>query len=198
MNNRYAHLTPGIPDHYFNRASGIPMTRSEIRALIISRLQLFPHALVYDVGAGSGSVAVECALGQGQVYAIEKNPRALELIAMNARLFQQTLKIISGEAPAALEHLPRPHRIFLGGSGGNLEAILETCHQKLLPQGRLVLTSVTLESAPWCYRFLQSRGYTLEALQLHGAILRQRKDTLMWEGNNPVTLVSGEKGEEHP
>ncbi len=169
------------------------MTKREIRTLALSRLQVFPGALVYDVGAGSGSVAVECALLGGQVYAVEKNPRSQELIKENADRFKISLEIVSGEAPEILQELPRPHRVFLGGSGGNLESILESCHRKLLPGGRLALTAVTLDHGPRTYRFLQERGYLMEALQIQVSALRHRGKALMWEGGNPVTLISGEK-----
>jgi cobalt-precorrin-6B (C15)-methyltransferase len=123
MNRNWPYTTPGIPDHLFIREQGVPMTKCEIRALSIAKLNLFPNAVVYDVGAGSGSVAVECKrfLPQGKVFAIEKNPKALNTIRKNCEKFKVDLEIVDGTAPEALIELPQADRIFIGGSGGNLK-----------------------------------------------------------------------------
>ena len=192
-NGQWPYKTPGIPDDLFCRDKGVPMTRSEIRALIISRMRLFPEAVVYDVGAGSGTVAVECALQSKTVYAVEKKEAALSVIRKNADFFNVPLQIIDGEAPAALEELPPPHRIFIGGSGGQIEDILAASHRKLNPGGRLVFTAVTLDPVPLVYRFLQRQGYLIEAIQVQTAEAAPRGENVLWQGRNPVTIISGEK-----
>lgn len=192
----WPYKVPGIPDECFQRGEGIPMTRSEIRTLVISRLRIFEGAIVYDVGAGSGSVAVECALQGGQVYAVEKNREALDLIKQNAINFGVSLEIVAGEAPQAIADLPYPHRVFIGGSGGNLERILDSCHERLISGGRLVFTSVTIDPVPVVYHFLKSRGYQVDAVQLQMAEASPTGNNVIWKGQNPVTIISGEKGGE--
>ena len=196
MNKPWPYTVPGIPDKDFYRAEGVPMTRSESRVLIISKLQLFPGAVVYDVGAGSGSVAVECALLGARVIALEKKARALDLLQRNARKFNVDLKIIAGEAPDVIHSLPRPQRVFVGGSGGKLKSVLKECHHQLLPGGRLVFAGVTMDNSPVVYRFLEKRGYLLEAIQVQTSVAQVKGGTVMWQGRNPVTIISGEKREE--
>ncbi len=193
MINHLYYPFPGIPDEEFCRLDGIPMTRWEIRALVVSRLQLFEGALVYDVGAGSGSVAVESALMGGEVFAVERNSRAGNLIRKNREKFRASVEVVEGEAPEVLTPLPSPHRISLGGTGGNLEGLLETCHEKLLDRGILVVTALSLEKPFLISRFFQEKGYRWEATMLQTSRLKTRGGTFSWSGGNPVTLLWGEK-----
>lgn len=140
-------LTPGLPDEAFDRGDA-PMTKSEVRALSLCKLALTPQAVVYDVGAGSGSVAVECArlLTDGQVFAIEKKPEAAALTRRNAQRFHlDNLSVIEGSAPGALADLPAPTHAFIGGSSGNMKEIME-CLLAKNPHVRLVINAVTLET----------------------------------------------------
>ena len=117
----------GISDDLFIRGE-IPMTKSEVRAVTMSCLNIKPEDVVYDIGAGTGSVTVEAALAayRGKVFAVEKNPMAIRLIGENCRSFSaDNVEIIEGSAPAALKGLPAPDAVFLGGTGGALEEILE-------------------------------------------------------------------------
>ena len=170
------------------------MTKNEIRALSLSKLRLFPEAIVYDVGAGSGSVAVECKLlaANGKVYAIEKNPQAIDLIQQNSKKFEVDIDIIEGTAPQAIVNLPEADRIFIGGSGGNLQDILEICDKKLKPGGRLVINSVTLGTGPEAFKILNARNYTLEAVQVNIAIASQRGEVVLWQARNPVTIITAD------
>ena len=104
--------------------------------------------MIWDVGAGTGSVSVECALSaeKGQVYAIEKNEAACELIAQNKRKFKtDNLHIVAGAAPEVLENLPAPERVFIGGSSGNLEEIIAAVLRKN-ERAVIVVNTVTLET----------------------------------------------------
>lgn len=188
-------MTPGIPDECFEREEGIPMTKNEIRVLSIAKLRLFPNALVYDVGAGSGSVAIECKrmIPDGQVFAIEKNPRAIELIRNNSKKFRVNMEIIPGIAPEAMVNLPSADRIFLGGSGGKMKAILDACDDKLKDGGWLVINSVSLNSGADAYEVLRNKGYYLEAVQVNIAVLNQKGNAEIWQARNPVTIISAQK-----
>ena len=123
---------PGISDDDFLRGDA-PMTKEEVRALALSKLRLEAHHVVWDVGAGTGSVSVECALScpAGRVYAVEKKEEALALLAENrARFHAANLEVVAGTAPEALEALSAPDRVFLGGTSGSLEDILNVIFRK--------------------------------------------------------------------
>ncbi|MEG1848042.1 MAG: precorrin-6A reductase [Lachnospiraceae bacterium] len=137
----------GIADSRFIRGS-VPMTKQDIRTLALSRLRLQQDSILYDIGAGTGSVAVEAALQceEGQIYAIEKNPEAILLIKENKQHFQaDNLEVVVGEAPDCILSLPIPTHVFIGGSGGRLQDIIRSVHDKNT-QVRFVLTVVTLET----------------------------------------------------
>jgi len=192
--SKWIYKTFGIPDEEFIRDQGVPMTKNEIRVLSLSKLRLFSEATVYDVGAGSGSVAIECKLlaNSGRVYAIEKNPQGIDLIRKNSEKFVVEIDIIEGTAPQAIMDLPEADRIFIGGSGGNLQDVLEICHKKLKPGGRLVINSVTLGTAAEAFKILNAKNYTLEAVQVNIAVASQRGKVELWQARNPVTIITAD------
>lgn len=137
----------GYPDSAFIRGS-VPMTKEEIRCISVSKLRLWRDAIVYDVGAGTGSVSVEIAglVPEGRVYAVERDREALVLIRRNRQKFAaENLEIVEGTAPEALESLEKPTHAFIGGSGGNLREILESLCRKN-PRIRVVLNVISLET----------------------------------------------------
>ncbi len=172
------------------------MTKCEIRVLTLAGLRLFVGATVYDIGAGSGSVAVECKrlVSRGRVFAIEKNPVAIQTIRENCKKFGVEVVTIEGVAPGALVELPPADRIFVGGSGGNLREILGLCHEKLRHRGRIVVNSVTLDTGADAYKYFKSLGYEVEASQVNIAVLAGRGNVEMWQSRNPVTIIAAEKG----
>ena len=140
-------VTHGLPDEAFDRDE-TPMTKAEVRAISLSKLALTQGAVVYDIGSGSGSVSVECALQaiHGRVYAIEMKEKALALTRRNADKFQLTnLEVVAGAAPEALENLPAPTHAFIGGSAGNMRQII-ACLLRKNPRVRIVVNTVTLET----------------------------------------------------
>ena len=140
-------VTYGLPDEAFDRDK-VPMTKEEVRSVCVSKLSLARGSVVYDVGSGSGSVSVECALvaSRGTVYAIEQKDTAIELTRHNAEMFGLVnLEIVPGSAPEALIPLPPPTHAFIGGSSGNLRAIVDLLLEKN-PAVRIVATAVTLET----------------------------------------------------
>ena len=138
----------GMYDDEFIRESNIPMTKSEIRVLAVSKLRLCDNSIVYDIGAGTGSVSVEmarCAVN-GEIYAVEKNNVAIGLIQRNRKATcTPNIKVVRGTAPEALELLPAPTHVFIGGSSGNLREIVRCVFDKN-PRVRIVITAVTLET----------------------------------------------------
>lgn len=146
-------VTHGLPDEAFQRGSGpdgavVPMTKSEVRSVSLSKLALTEEAVCWDIGAGTGSVAIEMALQarRGRVYAIERKEGALELLRENKRRFSaENLEVVSGEAPEICRDLPAPTHAFIGGSGGNLHEIIALLMEKN-PKVRIVATAIALES----------------------------------------------------
>ena len=136
-----------IPDEVFTRGDA-PMTKSEVRTLSVAKLKLCRDSVVYDIGAGTGSVSIEMALTAylGKVYAIEREDIAADLIEINKRKFQAAnLEVVRGLAPEAMRDLPAPTHAFIGGSAGNLKSIVQ-CLLDKNPDVRIVINSVTIET----------------------------------------------------
>jgi len=137
----------GIKDELFIRGDA-PMTKEEIRSLSVIKLKLEDDSVLFDVGAGTGSVAIESALvaPNGKIYAIEKEKDAADLIRQNKKKFKvSNLEVIEGYAPGALEDLPAPTHVFIGGSSGDLKGIMDICIKKN-PEVRFVINAITLET----------------------------------------------------
>ncbi len=191
----WQYCTPGIPDAMFIRGD-VPMTKQEIRAITLSKLMLRDTDTVYDIGAGTGSVSIECGLAcrKGTVYAIERDSEALELIEKNTRKFRVgNVRIVAGEAPGALEGLPFPDRVFIGGSSGNMDSIIEIV-SKSLKTLRIVINAVTLESAYEALKSLEGKGFDdIEVINV--AVSRGKKagGKHLMQALNPVYIISAEK-----
>ena len=143
-----APVTFGLPDEAFVRAEAVPMTKSEVRAVCLSKLALGEDSVAWDVGAGTGSVTVEMALAaqRGKIYAIERKNAAVALLKENcARFHADNVTIIPGTAPECCHDLPAPTHAFLGGTSGNMREIIALLLEKN-PAVRIVATAVTLES----------------------------------------------------
>lgn len=189
-------LSLGLTDDQFVRGS-TPMTKEEVRWLILCKLQLTPTAIVWDVGAGTGSVAVECArlCPQGEVYAIEQEEEARQLIKQNRERFAvPNLHIRPGTAPAALENLPMPTHVFVGGSGGQLADILHHVRQR--GSGITVLvSSVTLTTAAEAANLFQTPSFSEpDIVQLSVCRGKPVGGRHIMTAQNPVTLVRAKTG----
>lgn len=187
-----------MPDSAFQRGK-VPMTKEEVRMVTIAKGRIGRSAIVYDIGSGTGSLTVEAAMlaRQGVVYALEKHPPAVELTAANILRFGiDNVKLIQTEAPEGLQELPPANTILIGGSGGNLLPILSACTKKLLPGGRLVINAITLETLWTGLHFLEENPFSeVEAIALNVARLNQVGPSHMWEGLNPIYIVSASKAE---
>ncbi|MEZ3434939.1 MAG: precorrin-6A reductase [Lachnospiraceae bacterium] len=182
----------GLPDASFLRGN-VPMTKEEVRCVCLSKLRIRRGSVIYDVGAGTGSVSVEAALRAvlGHVYAVERNEEAAALIRENSRRMRtDNLTVIKGEAPGALEGLPAPDCVFIGGSGGALKEILEAVMGKN-PRVRVVITAVTLETLAEVVEICRNiRKTEEEILQLTVAKARTAGKYHMMTGQNPVYIIS--------
>ncbi|MBQ7534361.1 MAG: precorrin-6A reductase [Stomatobaculum sp.] len=140
-------VLPGLPDTAFVRGKA-PMTSAEIRALSLCRMGLTSKAVLWDVGAGTGSVSVEAALAcpEGRVWSVEYKAEALALLTENrTRFCLQNMEIVEGQAPEALAGLPAPTHVFIGGSGGEIGAILDLVFKKN-PSAKVVVNCITWET----------------------------------------------------
>lgn len=185
---------PGIPDEVFLRGK-TPMTKEEVRALSISKLRLRPHHILWDVGAGTGSVSVEGAFAvpAGLVFAVEQKLEAVELIFRNKEQFgAANLQVIPGSAPEVLEALPPPDRVFVGGSTGNLETILLAALRKNAGV-RFVVNAITLETVGETVRCFTKLGLiNVDIAQVNVAKARQAGSYHLMTAQNPVYVLSGE------
>lgn len=196
-------VTPGLPDSAFQRSQGplVPMTKSEVRAVCLSKLQLTAHSVCWDIGAGTGSVSIEMALQarKGQVFAIERREDAQALLRENQRRFAlENLTLVPGEAPEVCGELPAPSHVFLGGTAGNLREILKLVLEKN-PGARIVAAAVTLESVAELTACLKEFPFDQqEVVSLQVARARQAGAYHLMNGQNPVyifTMQSGKKEE---
>ena len=192
QNGEFDDTTPtGLPDNSFIRLDGIPMTKSETRALVMSKLNLKPDAICYDIGAGTGSVTVEMALNayRGHVYAIERKDGAIPLINKNCESFHiGNVSVICAEAPAAIEPLPAPDSVFVGGSGGELGSIIKDVLGKN-PNACIVITAVTIETVTLALTAFANAGLNPEIIQINTSRGKLVGGLHMMEAQNPITII---------
>lgn len=181
-----------IPDEAFLRGN-VPMTKEEIRSISLSKLGLSEKDILYDIGAGTGSVSIEAALhlGEGMVYAIEKKAEAISLIRENKEKFQvENLEVIEGFAPEAFEELPVPTHAFLGGTTGQMKPILLKLLEKN-PFIRIVINVIALETLAETLQILKELPVTkAEYVQVSIAKARQVGSYHLMQGSNPITIIS--------
>ena len=180
-----------IPDSEFIRGDA-PMTKSEVRGLSVSKLRLDDDSVVYDVGAGTGSVTIEMAMAasEGWVYAIEKEDAAADLIGQNMLKFRvPNIDVIRGLAPEAMEELPAPTHAFIGGSSGNLKQIVE-CLLRKNPDVRMVINAVTIETAGEIAAVIKELGLVEEEM-INVSVTRTRKVGRyhLMDAQNPVYIA---------
>ena len=191
-------VTHGIPDEAFIRGK-VPMTKEEVRSISLSKLQLTRNSVIYDVGAGTGSVSVEMAMQavEGQVYAIEKKPEAVELLYKNKEKFAaDNLTIIEGLAPEACVDLPVPTHAFIGGSSGNMKEILELLLSKN-PKIRVVINCIALESVGEAMNCLKELPLEqVDIAQVQVAKGKKAGSYHLMMGQNPVYVISCQGKEE--
>lgn len=182
----------GIEDENFIRGTA-PMTKSEVRTLAITKLKLKQDSVIYDIGAGTGSVSIEMALAvpDGTVYAIEKENEAVDLIRQNkAKFGTSNLEIIHGTAPDAIRELPEPTHAFIGGSSGNLNDIMQTLLSKNKDM-RIVITAVTLETVSEALSCMTNFGFKhRDIVQLSVSKSREIGSYNLMTAQNPVYMFT--------
>ena len=191
-------LTPGIPDEDFIRGE-VPMTKETVRAAILGQLQIRSTDTVWDVGAGTGSVSIEMAMkaSEGRVYAVEREPEGCRLIRRNREKFGTfNLCLVEGEAPSALEELPAPDRVFIGGSDGCLAEIIRIALERN-PSVRICVSAIVLETMQEALRVMTEAGMDTKTVQVAVTTARRvgKSDhpKHMMMAGNPIFIITGEK-----
>lgn len=188
---------PGIADEEFIRDK-VPMTKEEIRILTMCKAKIRPDNIIWDIGAGTGSLSIEAALlaPQGEVYAIEKKDLAVDLLHQNIAKFklEDKVKVIATEAPKGLDELPNCDVVFIGGSGKHMFEILDIIDGKLNEGGRIIVNAVTIKTISEITTYMkQKENYTYEAIQVQVNRLRQIGSYDMFNAQNPVYIVTCKK-----
>ena len=190
-------VTHGLPDEAFIRAESIPMTKSEVRTVCLSKLRLTEKAVAWDVGAGTGSIAIELALQarKGSVYAIERKEAAVDLLYENCRRFAvDNLTVISGLAPDACVDLPAPTHAFIGGSSGNMKEIITLLLEKN-PNVRIVATAIALESIAELTSCMKHFHFEkAEVVSMSVARNRKAGPYNLMVGQNPIYIFTMQGG----
>lgn len=190
----------GLPDAAFLRNAEdkpvVPMTKSEVRAVVMSKLKLKADSVCWDVGAGTGSVTVEAALAacRGRVYAIEKKPEAFELLKDNAAKFGlKNVEAIEGSAPEACLSLPAPTHAFIGGSSGNMRTIVSLLLEKN-PNCRIVAAAISLETVSELNAVIKEGAFTeTEAVCISVSKARSVGGYNLMTAQNPVYIFTLQK-----
>jgi precorrin-6Y C5,15-methyltransferase (decarboxylating) len=182
----------GIEDDEFATSKKL-ITKQEVRAVTLAKLQLQDDLVMWDIGAGSGSVSIEAAnlLPNGRIFALEKNGQYLTFLRDNLKKFAaRNVKLIEAFAPDGLEELPDPDRVFIGGSGGMLEEIIEAVARRLKADGRIVINAVTLDTLSKAVECLEGQGYAVEVTCVNIAKTKGLSEYKLFEAHNPVYIIT--------
>lgn len=193
----WPYITPGIPDDLFERLPGIPLSKREIRLLLIAHLRLKPDSVLWDIGAGTGTIPVEVGLlcPQGHIIAVERDEEVANLIRRNCDRFEvHNVDVIEGSAPECLQDLPRPpDRVCIEG-GRPIKSILQEVWNYLPPQGRVVATAGNLESLyAVSQSFAELQARNIEVVQSAVNRLETRGNQQIFAAVDPIFILSGEK-----
>ena len=185
----------GIDDNEFLRGN-VPMTKREIRILTLAAARLEVDSVIVDVGAGTGSITIEAArlASKGKVFALERKAEAIELIRRNVEKFSVgNVEIICAEAPEGLEALPMLDAAIIGGSGGQLEKILDILYTKLKIGGRMILNAITIQTLATALEYFRRCEWRCEASQVQITRLERVGNYDMAKALNPVWIIAAEK-----
>lgn len=191
------HSRYGFPDEVFEQRAPLvgQITKKEIRAVSIHSLGLRPDSVLWDIGSGSGSVAIESShiVTSGIVYAIEKDIKSIDILRNNVDNYGfGNVEIVVGEAPEVLDNLEDPDSIFVGGSGGSLKGILELSRTRIKPGGRIVVNLALLERTQKVYDDMKALGFSSELVMINASRSKEMLEgSLRLQALNPVFIVTG-------
>ena len=190
--------TPGIPDEYFERTKNVPITKEEVRTIQVSKARLKPGQTVYDIGCGSGSISIEAAIqieSSGKVFAIDYDENAIELTKKNMKKFSlSNITVISGNAKEKILNLEEADAIFIGGTGGDTQEIVEISQNKLKSGGRIVIGIILIETLYSILQILDKLEFeSIDITQVTISKSRKTRTGTMMLARNPVTIISATK-----
>ncbi|GAB4536799.1 MAG: precorrin-6Y C5,15-methyltransferase subunit CbiT [Pleurocapsa sp.] len=193
----WPYKTPGIPDKLFARLPGIPLSKREVRILIISSLRMKPDSVLWDIGAGTGTIPVEIGLlcPEGKIIAVERDEDVANLIKRNCDRFGvNNVEVVRGSAPDCLQELqPKPDLVCLEG-GKPIKDILKQAWKYLQPEGRIVATVSNLENLYVISEGLaELQARNIEVVQSAVNRLETRGIHQTFAALNPMFILSGEK-----
>ena len=189
--------TPGIPDEFFLREEEVPITKEEVRSIVISKLRLKETNSVIDIGCGSGSITVELCLQcqKGKVFGVDLDLQAVNLTKKNLEQFKVYAEIRQGDAMDILESLPFVDGIVIGGTTGRTEELIDRSINKLNNGGRLVITTILIETMYKAMKTVNESNF-LEDIDFTQIIIskgRRTKTGTMLLARNPVLVISATK-----
>ena len=190
--------TPGIPDENFERTESVPITKEEVRTIQISKARLSPGQTVLDIGCGSGSTTVEAGLqveSGGKVIGVDLDPNAIELTNRNLKKFGiDNTTLILGNAKEKISELPEADAIFIGGTGGDTQKIVQLCEDKLKSGGRIVIGVILIETLYAVLQTIEKLKFdSIDITQITIGKSRKTSTGTMMLARNPVTVISATK-----
>jgi len=190
--------TPGIPDEEFERTESVPITKEEIRAIQISKARLSSGQTILDIGCGSGSITVEAGLqveSDGKVIGIDLDPNAIELTNRNLKKFGvDNATLILGNAKEKISDLSEADAIFIGGTGGDTQEIVQLCEDKLKSGGRIVIGVILIETLYAVLQTIEKLKFdSIDITQITIGKSRKTSTGTMMLARNPVTVISATK-----
>jgi precorrin-6B C5,15-methyltransferase / cobalt-precorrin-6B C5,C15-methyltransferase len=188
-------LMLGMTENAYCHEGGL-ITKSEVRAVTLSKLHLMPGQTLWDLGAGSGSVGIEASvlLGHGRIIAVEQNAGRVDHIQQNARRYNvYNLDAVQAELPAGLETLPPPDRIFIGGGGRDLAVIVRSAIGFLKSGGRVVVNTILMDNLTRVLDVLKAEGLAANAVQIQVCRGKEMPWSCRFEAGSPVWIVAAEK-----
>ena len=194
----WKYKTPGIPDEEFERTESVPITKEEVRSIQISKARLSSGQTVLDIGCGSGSITVEAGLqveSNGKVVGVDFDPNAIELTNTNLKKFGvNNASLILGNAKEKISELPDADAIFIGGTGGDTQEILQLCESKLRSGGRIVIGVILIETLYALLQTIESLKFdSIDLTQITIGKSRKTSTGTMMLARNPVTVISATK-----
>ena len=190
--------TPGIPDELFERSENVPITKEEIRTIQLSKARLKPGQTVYDIGCGSGSISIEAAIqveNSGKIIAIDYDSDAIKLTQKNIEKFElSNISVVFGNAKEKIQELEKADAIFIGGTGGDTQEIVQLSQQKLKSGGRIVIGIILIETLYSVLQILDSLSFkSVDITQVTISKSRKTSKGTMMLARNPVTIISATK-----
>ena len=190
--------TPGIPDEEFERTESVPITKEEVRSIQISKARLSVGQTVLDIGCGSGSITVEAGLqieSSGSVIGVDLDPNAIELTKTNLKKFNvSNATLILGNAKEKISELPEADAIFIGGTGGDTQEIVQSCESKLRSGGRIVIGVILIETLYAVLKTIEKLKFdSIDITQITIGKSRKTSTGTMMLARNPITVISATK-----